>query len=113
MITLDGTPQPFLRLGTPTGRWVAIRRHGDLTITIAASPHRSPRSAAVLPTSKVAGPGTTTRRAHKQANDHAVDMGMMYRPATTNITSPNRRSRGRSKLVPTGVHSVAFRSAAC
>jgi hypothetical protein len=36
MITLDGTPQPFLRLGTPTGRWVAIRRHGDLTITIAA-----------------------------------------------------------------------------
>jgi hypothetical protein len=40
MITLDGTPQPFLRLGTPTGRWVAIRRHGDLTITIAASPHR-------------------------------------------------------------------------
>jgi hypothetical protein len=36
MITTDGTPQPFLRLSTPTGRWVAIRRHGDLTITIAA-----------------------------------------------------------------------------
>jgi hypothetical protein len=36
MITIDGTSQPFLRLSTPTGRWVAIRRHGDLTITIAA-----------------------------------------------------------------------------
>jgi hypothetical protein len=28
------------------------------------------------------------------------------RPATPNITSPNRRSRGRSKLVPNGVHSL-------
>jgi hypothetical protein len=36
LITIDGTPQPFLRLETPTGRWVAFRRHGDLTITIAA-----------------------------------------------------------------------------
>jgi hypothetical protein len=36
LITIDGTPQPFLRLSTPTGRWVAVRRHGDLTITIAA-----------------------------------------------------------------------------
>jgi hypothetical protein len=36
MITIDGTPQPFLRLSTPTGRWVAVRRHGHLTITIAA-----------------------------------------------------------------------------
>jgi hypothetical protein len=36
LITIDGTPQPFLRLSAPTGRWVAVRRHGDLTITIAA-----------------------------------------------------------------------------
>ncbi|MFZ0387513.1 MAG: hypothetical protein WAL22_17760, partial [Solirubrobacteraceae bacterium] len=36
MITTDGSPQPFLRLSTPTSRWVAIRRHRDLTITIAA-----------------------------------------------------------------------------
>jgi hypothetical protein len=36
MITIDGTAQPFLRLSTPTGHWVAVRRHGDLTITIAA-----------------------------------------------------------------------------
>ncbi len=36
VITIDGTPQPFLRLTTPTGRWVAVRRHDDLTITIAA-----------------------------------------------------------------------------
>ena len=35
-ITIDGAPQPFLRLTTPTGRWVAVRRHDDLTITIAA-----------------------------------------------------------------------------
>jgi hypothetical protein len=35
-ITLDGAPQPFLTLSTPTGSWVAVRRHGDLTITIAA-----------------------------------------------------------------------------
>lgn len=36
MMTIDGTPQPFLRLSTPTGRWVAVRRHDDLIITIAA-----------------------------------------------------------------------------
>jgi hypothetical protein len=36
LITIDGTPQPFLRLTTPTARWVAVRRHDDLTITIAA-----------------------------------------------------------------------------
>lgn len=36
LITIDGTPQPFLRLSTPTGRWVAVRRHDDLTLTIAA-----------------------------------------------------------------------------
>ncbi|MGO9754927.1 MAG: hypothetical protein ACLP8S_29065 [Solirubrobacteraceae bacterium] len=36
LITIDGTPQPFLTLSTPTGRWVAVRRHDNLTITIAA-----------------------------------------------------------------------------
>jgi hypothetical protein len=36
LITIDGTPQPFLALSIPTGRWVAVRRHDDLTITIAA-----------------------------------------------------------------------------
>jgi hypothetical protein len=36
LITLDCSPQPFLTLSTPTGRWVAVRRHDDLMITIAA-----------------------------------------------------------------------------
>lgn len=36
LITIDGTARPFLTLSTPTGRWVAVRRHDDLTITIAA-----------------------------------------------------------------------------
>ena len=36
LITVDGTPEPFLTLSTPTGRWVAVRRHDDLTITVAA-----------------------------------------------------------------------------
>jgi hypothetical protein len=36
LITIDGTAQPFLRLSTPTGRWVAVRSHDDLTLTIAA-----------------------------------------------------------------------------
>lgn len=35
-ITLDGCAEPFLTLSTPAGRWVAVRRHEDLTITIAA-----------------------------------------------------------------------------
>jgi hypothetical protein len=35
VMTIDGTPQPFLRLSAPTGRWVAVRRHDDLIITIA------------------------------------------------------------------------------
>jgi hypothetical protein len=35
-ITIDGTAQPFLTLTTPSGRWVAVRRHDHLTVTIAA-----------------------------------------------------------------------------
>lgn len=35
-ITIDGTPASFLLLSTPRGRWVAVRRHQDLTVTIAA-----------------------------------------------------------------------------
>ncbi len=35
-ILIDGSPEPFLALTTPSGRWVAVRRHHDLTITIAA-----------------------------------------------------------------------------
>ncbi|MGO9974964.1 MAG: hypothetical protein ACLP01_19610 [Solirubrobacteraceae bacterium] len=37
LITIDGTPQPFLTLTPPSGRWVAVRHHGDLTITVAAN----------------------------------------------------------------------------
>ncbi|MFZ0384076.1 MAG: hypothetical protein WAL22_00285, partial [Solirubrobacteraceae bacterium] len=49
MITIDGTPQPFLRLSTPTGRWVAIRRHGDLTITIAGGGDLDPTTLTLEP----------------------------------------------------------------
>ncbi len=35
-ITIDGAREPFLIVGTPNGRWVAVRRHHNLTITIAA-----------------------------------------------------------------------------
>jgi hypothetical protein len=35
LITIDGSPGPFLTLTPPSGRWVAVRRHDDLTITIA------------------------------------------------------------------------------
>lgn len=34
-ITIDGTPQRFFTLTSPTGRWVATRRHHDLTVTVA------------------------------------------------------------------------------
>lgn len=33
-ITLDGSPEGFLRLTASSGRWVAVRRHADLSITI-------------------------------------------------------------------------------
>jgi hypothetical protein len=33
-ITIDGAPHSFVALSTPSGRWVAVRRHDDLTITI-------------------------------------------------------------------------------
>ncbi len=36
LITVDGTPEPFLRLTAPAGEWVAVRRHSDLVITVAA-----------------------------------------------------------------------------
>ncbi len=35
-ITTDGARDPFLTVGTPNARWVAVRRHHDVTITIAA-----------------------------------------------------------------------------
>ncbi|HEY2319799.1 MAG TPA: hypothetical protein VGH67_15945 [Solirubrobacteraceae bacterium] len=37
LIGIDGTFAPFLTLTAATGHWVAIRRHNDLMITIAAS----------------------------------------------------------------------------
>lgn len=36
-IGIDGTGAPFLTLTTPSGHWVAVRHHGDLVITVAAS----------------------------------------------------------------------------
>jgi hypothetical protein len=36
LITIDGIAHPFVILTTPSGRWVAVRRHDDLTVTIAA-----------------------------------------------------------------------------
>jgi hypothetical protein len=35
-IVIDGMREPFLTVGTPNARWVAVRRHHDVTITIAA-----------------------------------------------------------------------------
>ncbi|MEO9120621.1 MAG: hypothetical protein ABI355_16195 [Solirubrobacteraceae bacterium] len=35
-ITIDGSPASFVTLTTPGGRWVAVRRHDDLTVAIAA-----------------------------------------------------------------------------
>ena len=35
-IRIDGTREPFLMVGTPNAQWVAVRRHGDLAITIEA-----------------------------------------------------------------------------
>jgi hypothetical protein len=35
-INIDGKAQPFLIVGTPNAYWVAVRRHGDSTITITA-----------------------------------------------------------------------------
>ena len=35
-ITINGVRKPFLTVGTPNARWVAVRRDHDVTITIAA-----------------------------------------------------------------------------
>jgi hypothetical protein len=35
LIWIDGAASPFLSLATPGGRWVAVRRHNDLTVLIA------------------------------------------------------------------------------
>jgi hypothetical protein len=37
LISIDGTPAPFLTLTAATGHWVAVRRHSDLLVTVAAS----------------------------------------------------------------------------
>ena len=36
-IRIDGTPKSFLTLTAASGRWVAVRQHSDLAITVAAS----------------------------------------------------------------------------
>ncbi|MGB9182599.1 MAG: hypothetical protein WCB67_00910 [Solirubrobacteraceae bacterium] len=35
-ITIDGTRETFLTVGTPNAHWVAVRRHHGVTVTIAA-----------------------------------------------------------------------------
>jgi hypothetical protein len=58
--------------------WVQITLHSDAGGSRHAS-HSFPSAhfeSSLVGRPKVAGPGTTTRRAHKHANDHAVDMGM-------------------------------------
>ncbi len=35
-ITIDGRREPFVTVGTPNAHWVAVRRHHDVRITIAA-----------------------------------------------------------------------------
>jgi hypothetical protein len=35
-VIIDGAREPFLTVGTPNPHWVAVRRHHDVTITIAA-----------------------------------------------------------------------------
>jgi hypothetical protein len=35
-ITIDGAREPFVTVGAPNTHWVAVRRHHDVTITIAA-----------------------------------------------------------------------------
>jgi hypothetical protein len=35
-IMIDGAREPFLTVGTPNAHWVAVRRHHDVTLTIAA-----------------------------------------------------------------------------
>jgi hypothetical protein len=35
-ITIDGAREAFVTVGTPNAHWVAVRRHHDVTITIAA-----------------------------------------------------------------------------
>jgi hypothetical protein len=35
-IAIDGVREPFVTVGTPNAHWVAVRRHRDVTITIAA-----------------------------------------------------------------------------
>jgi hypothetical protein len=58
-ITIDGTPEPFLSLTPPSGRWVAIRHHGGLAITVAAN-HLDPATIELEPipdpTARLLGP---------------------------------------------------------
>lgn len=35
-ITIDGEGEPFVTVGTPNAHWVAVRRHHDVTVMIAA-----------------------------------------------------------------------------
>ena len=37
LISIDGTPAPFMTLTAASGHWVAVRHHRDLVVTVAAS----------------------------------------------------------------------------
>jgi hypothetical protein len=65
-VTIDGTATPFLTLTTPGGRWVAVRRHNDLTVTIAArdiDPTTITLEPIPDPAASAANPWTAERRA--------------------------------------------------
>ncbi len=61
-ITIDGAANSFVALTTPGGRWVAVRRHDDLTITIAArdiAPETITLEPIADPTARLLGPEPT------------------------------------------------------
>jgi hypothetical protein len=48
-IAIDGVPEAFLTLTTPTGGWVAVRKHRDLTITLSAAHGLDPATLTIEP----------------------------------------------------------------
>lgn len=54
LIAIDGAPEPFLTLTATAGGWVAVRCHGDVTITLTVTHEVDPAALTIEPISEPA-----------------------------------------------------------
>jgi hypothetical protein len=86
-IVIDGAAQPFVVLTSSSGRWVAVRRHNDLTVTIAAH-DLDPTKISLAPvadTASLRGPNpriSNSRAARRRRNHPRETLAAVIAPSS-------------------------------